>query len=47
MMDIMNEDSVYVSWHYSSDFKGLLPEVRGFVHAPDAIISFDGLYLAT
>jgi peptide/nickel transport system substrate-binding protein len=47
MMDIMNEDAAYVSWHYSSDFKGLLPEVRGFVHAPDAIISFDGLYLAT
>ena len=47
MMDVMNEDSVYVPWHYSSDFKGLLPQVGGFVHAPDAIISFDGLYIWT
>jgi peptide/nickel transport system substrate-binding protein len=37
---LMNEDAVYVPWHYSSDFKGLHPRVRNFVHAPDGIIDY-------
>jgi peptide/nickel transport system substrate-binding protein len=43
--DLMNEDSVYVPWHYSSDFKGLHPKVKGFVHPQDAIIKFQNLWL--
>lgn len=40
---LMNDDAVYVPWHYSSDFKGLSPKVKGFVHAPDGIIDFSVL----
>src|SRR5262249_30517974 len=29
--ELMNDDAVYVPWHYSSDFKGLDPKVKGFV----------------
>jgi peptide/nickel transport system substrate-binding protein len=43
--ELMNEDAVYVPWHYSSDFKGLNPKVKGFVHAQDGIIAFQDLYL--
>jgi len=43
--DLMNDDAVYVPWHYSSDFKGLHPKVKGFVHAQDGIIAFQDLYL--
>jgi peptide/nickel transport system substrate-binding protein len=35
-----------VPWHYTSDFKGLSPKVRGFTHAPDGIIGFQDLSLA-
>ncbi len=44
--ELMNEDAAYVPWHYSSDFKGLSPKVRGFVHAPDGIIDFRGISVA-
>ena len=43
--ELMNDDAVYVPWHYSSDFKGLHPKVKGFVHAQDGIIAFQDLYL--
>jgi peptide/nickel transport system substrate-binding protein len=43
--DLMNEDAVFVPWHYSSDFKGLHPKVRGFVHAQDAITRFEEIWL--
>jgi peptide/nickel transport system substrate-binding protein len=43
--ELMNDDAVYVPWHYSSDFKGLHPRVKGFFHAQDAIISFQGIHL--
>jgi peptide/nickel transport system substrate-binding protein len=43
--ELMNEDAVYVPWHYSSDFKGLHPKVKGFVHAQDAITHFDEIWL--
>ena len=43
--DLMNEDAAYVPWHYGSDFKGLAPKVKGFVHAQDAIIAFQDIYL--
>jgi len=39
----MNGDAVYVARHYSSDFKGLNRNVKGFVHAPDGIIDFGEL----
>ena len=41
----MNADAVYVPYHYGSDFKGLLPNVKGFVHAQDSIINYRDLYL--
>lgn len=43
--DLMNEDAVYVPWHYSSDFKGLSPKVKGFVHPQDGIVNFHELSL--
>jgi peptide/nickel transport system substrate-binding protein len=43
--ELMNDDAVYVPWHYSSDFKGLNPKVKGFVHAQDGIIAFQDLYV--
>jgi peptide/nickel transport system substrate-binding protein len=43
--DLMNEDAAYVPWHYSSDFKGLHPKVKGFVHAQDAITNFHEMWL--
>jgi peptide/nickel transport system substrate-binding protein len=46
MSAMMNEDAAYVPWHYTSDFKGLSPRVRGFVHAPDGIIAFQDLSLS-
>lgn len=42
---LMNEDAVYVPWHYSSDFKGLNPKVTGFTHAADGIINYAELSL--
>jgi peptide/nickel transport system substrate-binding protein len=42
---LMNEDAVYVPYHYGSDFKGHLPNVKGFVHTQDSIISYRDLYL--
>ena len=39
----MNEDAVHVPYHYGSDFKGLLPSVKGFVHARDSIINYRDL----
>ena len=41
----MNDDAVYVPWHYSSDFKGLTPKVKGFVHAQDGITAFQDIWL--
>ena len=43
--ELMNEDAAYVPWHYSSDFKGLHPKVKGFVHPQDGIIDFRELYV--
>jgi len=43
--ELMNEDAVYVPWHYSSDFKGLDPKVKGFQHAADGIINFAELWI--
>jgi peptide/nickel transport system substrate-binding protein len=43
---LMNEDAVYVPWHYSSDFKGLQPTVKGFVHAANGITAFETIFLA-
>lgn len=45
--DLMNDDAVYVPWHYSSDFKGLHPKVKGFVHAQDGITQFQNVWLET
>ena len=45
MSELMNEDAVYVPWHYSSDFKGLSPRVKGFVHAADGITPFQDIHL--
>lgn len=42
----MNEDAAYVPWHYTSDFKGISPRVRGFVHPADGIIDFRPISLA-
>ena len=36
---------MYVPYHYGSDFKGLAPSVKGFVHAQDSIINYRDLYL--
>jgi peptide/nickel transport system substrate-binding protein len=44
--ELMNEDAVYVPWHYSSDFKGLNGNVKGFIHPPDGIIDFRELSVA-
>jgi peptide/nickel transport system substrate-binding protein len=44
---LMNEDAVYVPWHYSSDFKGLSPTVKGFVHAANGITAFENISLST
>ena len=41
----MNEDAVYVPWHYSSDFKGLQPSVKGFVHTASGITAFETIHL--
>lgn len=38
--ELMNHDAIYVPWHYSSDFKGLGPRVKGFRHAADSIIEY-------
>lgn len=46
MSALMNEDAAYVPWHYTSDFKGLSPRVRGFTHAADGIIDFRDITLA-
>jgi len=43
--DLMNDDAAYVPWHYGSDFKGLHPKVKGFMHAQDAIIAFQDIFL--
>ena len=43
---LMNEDAVYVPWHYSSDFKGLHPSVKGFVHTPSGITAFETIHFA-
>ncbi len=45
MSDLMNEDAVYVPWHYSSDFKGLSKKVQGFVHPVDGITEYVDLWL--
>ncbi len=45
MSDLMNDDAAYVPWHYTSDFKGLSPRVKGFVHAADGIIAFQDISL--
>lgn len=42
---LMNEDAVYVPWHYSSDFKGLHPSVKGFVHTASGITAFETIHL--
>ena len=42
---LMNEDAVYVPYHYGSDFKGHSPKVKGFVHTQDSIISYREIYL--
>lgn len=43
--DLMNDDAPYVPWHYSSDFKGLNPKVKGFIHPQDGIIDFRRIFL--
>jgi peptide/nickel transport system substrate-binding protein len=43
--ELMNDDAVYVPWHYSSDFKGLHPKVKGFIHTQDAITNFEEMWL--
>ena len=43
--DLMNEDAIYVPWHYSSDFKGLSPKVKGFYHTADSIIEYKDIFL--
>jgi len=43
--NLMNEDAIYVPWHYSSDFKGLSPKVKGFYHTADAIIEYKHISL--
>ena len=45
LAELMNDDAVYVPWHYGSDFKGLSPKVKGFVHAQDAITQFELIWL--
>jgi len=46
MSDLMNDDAPYVPWHYSSDFKGLTHNVRGFIHPQDGIIDFREIWVA-
>ncbi|MBM3596742.1 MAG: hypothetical protein FJX35_00900 [Alphaproteobacteria bacterium] len=46
LSELMNDDAVYVPWHYSSDFKGLHPRVKGFFHSQDAIMTFEDIHLA-
>ena len=43
--ELMNEDAPYVSWHYGSDFKGLSPNVEGFVHYQDSIVLYEDISL--
>ncbi len=43
--ELMNKDAVYVPWHYSSDFKGLSPKVKGFYHSADSIIEYQHISL--
>ncbi|MGE3148063.1 MAG: ABC transporter substrate-binding protein [Pseudorhodoplanes sp.] len=43
---LMNDDAIYVPWHYGSDFKGLQRNVKGFFHAQDGIIRFQEIWLA-
>lgn len=43
--ELMNKDAIYVPWHYSSDFKGLSPKVKGFNHSADAIVEYQHIYL--
>ena len=43
--ETMSHDSIYLPWHYSSDFKGLSPKVRGFRHAADSIIEYQRISL--
>jgi peptide/nickel transport system substrate-binding protein len=45
MADLMNEDAVYVPWHYSSDFKGLSKKIRGFEHPVDGITEYADLWI--
>lgn len=42
---LANEDAVYIPWHYSSDFKGLSPKVKGFVHPPNGIVDYSSISL--
>lgn len=44
--ELSNQDAIYVPWHYSSDFKGLSPKVKGFQHAADSIIEYKYISLA-
>ncbi|HEY6432385.1 MAG TPA: ABC transporter substrate-binding protein [Acetobacteraceae bacterium] len=46
MSALMNDDAAYVPWHYTSDFKGLSPRVKGFIHPADGIIDFRNISLA-
>jgi peptide/nickel transport system substrate-binding protein len=43
--ELMNEDAPYVSWHFGSDFKGLSPNVEGFVHYQDSIVLYEDISL--
>lgn len=43
LADLMNEDAVYLSYHYGADFKIHTPSLRGFVHRQDGLIRYDEL----
>jgi hypothetical protein len=41
----MNELSGLVFDHQASDFKGLIPKVKGFVHFPDGTTRYKDVWL--
>jgi len=37
---ILSEDAANIYYHYGSNFKGLSPKVRGFIHMQDGIVRY-------
>src|SRR5262249_43886444 len=45
LADALNDDAVYLSYHFGSDFKVLSPKLKGFVHRQDGLARYDELTL--